>query len=509
MISENLFLNNMENVKLGVVVGSADWLLEELAVICRKELIAAYSNQYDNSLYECPICLTDNEVSLRRVIKDLRKAECNALCIYYANYGPESVGSMLIKEFDGPVMVIAAAEEGDESVWKERKDAVSGFINACYSNSLRGANTYIPVNPIGTKSYCAQLIYEFLPIARTLLAINDLKIISFSPRPSSYTASYAPVHGLLERGIEVAEYSELELYNSFIRHEGDRRIDRIISEMMEELGEDGTEKKEILTKLAQYEITITDWIKTHKGSKSFVSLTSTCWPAFPVSFGFVPCYVNSRLTGKGIPVACEVDVFGALSEYIGQCISGDQVAILNINNNITESTYLSKISGKRFNNRVYKQSDLFLGYHCGVTCSEKLVSCRMEPHFVNNQLIGEEHSMGTIHGQVVSGQITLFRIHTDKRGRLKAYVAQGQILPVEVDTYGGYAVIAVPEFERFFRNVIIDGNYPNHTTVVFGHHARALTDVAKYMGIERVDYNHPIDQPYKNENRWDILNDWY
>ena len=34
---------------------------------------------------------------------------------------------------------------------------------------------------------------------------------------------------------------------------------------------------------------------------------SKCWPAFQTQFGFVPCYVNSRLTGRGIPVSCEVD----------------------------------------------------------------------------------------------------------------------------------------------------------------------------------------------------------
>ena len=51
-------------------------------------------------------------------------------------------------------------------------------------------------------------------------------------------------------------------------------------------------------------------------------------------FGFVPCYVNSRLTGMGIPVSCEVDIYGALSEYIGYCISEDTVTLLDINNSV-------------------------------------------------------------------------------------------------------------------------------------------------------------------------------
>ena len=65
------------------------------------------------------------------------------------------------------------------------------------------------------------------------------------------------------------------------------------------------------------------------------SLTSA-GHAFPEEFGFEPCYVNSRLTSRGIPVACEVDIFGALSEYIGACVSDDTVTLLDINNSVPE-----------------------------------------------------------------------------------------------------------------------------------------------------------------------------
>ena len=69
-----------------------------------------------------------------------------------------------------------------------------------------------------------------------------------------------------------------------------------------ELGE-GNKKPEILEKLAQYELTLLDWIEAHKGSRKYVAIAGKCWPAFQTQFGFVPCYVNSRLTGRGIPVS--------------------------------------------------------------------------------------------------------------------------------------------------------------------------------------------------------------
>ena len=238
-------------------------------------------------------------------------------------------------------------------------------------------------------------------------------------------------------------------------------------------------------------------------------MSSTCWPAFPVNFGFVPCYINSRLTGKGIPVSCEVDIFGAVSEYIGQCISNDITTILNINNNIPEKIYKEQIQDNEFDQKKYMISDLFIGYHCGVTSSKKICNPRLRPHFVNEQLIGRENSCGSLHGRIIPGKVTLFRLQATRDGELMAYVAQGQVLPVEIDTYGGYGVVAVPQMGRFIRHVIIEKHYPNHTIMMFGHFGAELVNVLRLLGITNVDYNHPVDIPYEHENIFEENNEWY
>ena len=93
-----------------------------------------------------------------------------------------------------------------------------------------------------------------------------------------------------------------------------------MADMEAELGK-GNKMAGILPRLAQYELTLLDWAEAHKGSRKYVVFANKCWPAFQTQFGFVPCYVNSRLTKIGIPVACEVDIYGAVSEYIGVCVS--------------------------------------------------------------------------------------------------------------------------------------------------------------------------------------------
>ncbi len=501
-------MNNISKVKLAIVVGSTDWLPSEKAIERCHILVESFRERYEqDDIYECPICLTDNEVNVKRALRDVEKNDCNALCLYYANYGPESTGTLLASEFNGPVMLFAAAEEGEDSLYTRRGDGMSGFINACYALRLRNTTAYIPHSPVGTFQQCADMMHSFIKIARTMISVKDLKLISIGPRPSSYLASNAPNHLLYDLGIEVSEYSELELLNSYHKHEGDRRIDTIASEMASELGD--IEVTDNLRNMAQYEATVEDWLRSHKGNKKNLSMTSTCWPAFPINFGFVPCYVNSRITGKGIPVSCEVDVYGAASEYIGQSISDDIVTILNINNNIPQTVYNEEIKGKEFSGKSYQISDLFLGYHCGTTSSCKLTSGRLEYHFVNRQLIGEENASGTIQGQIVPGEVTIFRLQGSREGALRAYVAQGQILPLSLETYGGYGVIAIPEMERFLRYVVLEKQFPNHCVVIFGHHGSDLIDVLRLLGVKEIYYNQPKEIPYEEENVLAHMEDWY
>ncbi len=99
---------------------------------------------------------------------------------------------------------------------------------------------------------------------------------------------------------------------------------------------EGNKKPEILPKLAQYELTLKDWVEAHKGYQKICAFAGKCWPAFQTQFGFVPCYVNSRLTAQGIPVSCEVDIYGALSEFIGTVVSQDAVTLLDINNSVPQ-----------------------------------------------------------------------------------------------------------------------------------------------------------------------------
>ena len=489
-------MNNMPKIKIGIVAVSRDCFPESLSVNRRKALVEAYKAKYDaEDIYECPVCIVESEIHMVQALEDIKKAGCNALCVYLGNFGPEISETLLAKHFDGPKMFIAAAEE--EDLVDGRGDAYCGLLNASYNLALRNVKAYIPEHPVGTAANLADRIHEFLPIARTVDALQNLKIISFGPRPQNFLACNAPIKQLYNLGVEIEENSELDLFEAFNKHAGDPRIADVAKEMAEELGA-GNKKPEVLDKLAQYEITLLDWVEEHRGYRKYVTLTGKCWPAFQTQFGFVPCYVNSRLTGKGIPVSCEVDIYGTLSEYIGQCVSDDVVTLLDINNTVTKSIYEEDIKGK-FN---YDQEETFMGFHCGNTCSRKLAFHEMKNQKIMARSLPVEVTNGTLEGDIVPGDITFFRLQSTADGILRAYVANGEVLPVATRSFGAIGVFAIPEMARFYRHVLVEKNYPHHGAVAFGHHGKTLFEVFKMLGVapEEIGYNQPKGVRYPTEN---------
>ncbi len=489
-------MKNIPDVKLGIIAVSRDCFPIELSVKRREAIVKAYGGE----LYECPVTV-ENELDMLDALTDVTLAECNALVVFLGNFGPETPETLIAEKFDGPVM-FAAAAEGDGDLINGRGDAYCGMLNCSYNLAMRHLKAYIPSYPVGTADDIAKMIEDFIPVARAVIGVKSLKIITFGPRPQDFFACNAPIKGLYELGVEIEENSELDLLVSYKAHENDKRIPEVCDDMANELGVSGNNYPEMLPRMAQFELTLLDWAEEHKGAREYVVFADKCWPAFPEQFGFEPCYVNSRLASRGVPVACEVDIYGALSEYIGACVSADAVTLLDINNSVPASLYEKEIKGKSG----YALTDTFMAFHCGNTPSCKMCADRaVKYQLIQHRLLEPEGSepdftRGTLEGDIAAGDITFYRLQCDSEGTLRSYIAEGEILDVPTGSFGGIGVFAIPEMGRFYRHVLIEKHYPHHGAVAFGHYGKALFEVFRYLGISDISYNQPKSLPYPNEN---------
>ena len=489
--------SNIPVVKLGIIAVSRDCFPIALSEKRRSNIVQAYRGEY---LYECPVTV-ENENDMLKAVEDVTKAGCNALVVFLGNFGPETPETLIAKYFDGPCMFVAAAE-GDGDLIDGRGDAYCGMLNCSYNLGMRKLKGYIPEYPVGTASEIADMVAQFVPIARAVIGVRNLKIITFGPRPQDFFACNAPIKGLYELGVEIEENSELDLLVAYKAHENDPRIPEVCADMAKEMGE-GKYYADLNARMAQFELTLLDWAEQHKGARKYVAFADKCWPAFPSQFGFEPCYVNSRLVTRGIPVACEVDVYGALSEYIGMCVSGDTVTLLDINNSVPASMFEEDIKGRYQN---YVHTDTFMGFHCGNTpsckmCPDRAVKYQLIQHRVLEPAGSEpDISRGTLEGDIAASNITFYRLQCDSNGDLRAYIAQGEVLDVATKSFGGIGVFAIPEMGRFYRHVLIQKGYPHHGAVAFSHVGKYLFEVFKFLGVADIAYNQPKNLPYPTEN---------
>ena len=203
---------------------------------------------------------------------------------------------------------------------------------------------------------------------------------------------------------------------------------------------------------------------------------------------------------QGIPVSCEVDIYGALSEFIGTVVSEDTVKLLDINNTVPYDLSEEDIKGAYD----YTQKDIFMGFHCGNTASEKLSFCEMKYQKIMARSLPIEVTQGTLEGDIKPGDITFFRLQSTADCKLRAYIAQGEVLPVATRSFGAIGIFAIPEMGRFYRHVLIEKNFPHHGAVAFGNFGKTLYEVFKYVGVpvEEIGYNQPAGVRYPTENPW-------
>ncbi|MCL1807235.1 MAG: fucose isomerase [Oscillospiraceae bacterium] len=486
-------MTNSPQVKLGIVAVSRDCFPMELSR-SRREAVVKAANKRGIELYEAKT-MVENEADAVAALKELRENNINALVLFLGNFGPEGPETYLVQEFKGPTLVTAAAEETAD--FSGRGDAFCGLLNCSYNLALRNVSAFIPENPVGSADEIAVLIEKFLPVAKTLIGLKKLKIFGFGPRPYDFLACNAPIKPLYDLGVTVMENSELDLYAAYKAHDGDSRIETVAQDMAKELGASNPYAG-ILPRLAQYELTLLDFMEKNLGYCEFGVFANKCWPAFQTEFKFVPCYVNARLAARGIPVACETDLYGALSEFIITLVTGKPATLLDINNTVPPS-HLSGVNlGK------YTPSDLFMGFHCGNTAACYLKKPEMRYQQIMKRALepdGEpDITRGTLEGDLIAGAVTLFRLQANAEGVLKSYIAQGEVLDIPTRSFGGIGVIAIPELARFYRHVLVEGRYPHHAGVAFAHAGEALFEVVKALGIGDIGFNQPKGMLYKTEN---------
>ncbi len=489
-------MRNIPQIKMGIVGVSRDCFPKELARSRLKKVVSE-CRKLRLDVVECKTII-ETESDAMAAVAEMRKEGINAATVYLGNFGPEGPLTIFAQKMGAPFMLVGASEESASSLVDGRGDAFCGMLSACLNAELRNLRPYLPSRPIGLPAQVAENIKHFCDVARVIVGLKNLKTFSFGPRPQDFYACNAPIRPLYNLGVEVMENSELDMLELFKSvADQKQKISAIARDMARELGK-GNLHPEKLNALAQFELALLSFFEKNLGSRQFGVYANKCWPAFEKAFGFVPCYVNSRLAQMGIPAACEVDIYGAVSEYMLQLALLKPGTLLDINNTVPDDLPLKDLKGA-------KREDLFMGFHCGNTPSCCLkAGCAMKYQLIMHRLMepGKEPDItcGTLEGTLMPGPVTFFRLQPSARDELRSYIAEGEVLDADPHSFGGIGIFAIPNFARFYRYALLAKQFPHHGAVGFEKAGRILYDALQVLGVSDISTPLPPGQLYPGEN---------
>jgi len=479
-------------IKLGLVSASRNCFPRSLSEERTQRVLAGCRQAgIEPFVPEGPSQIIETKDHAAEAARQFKQAGCDAVVYYLGNFSPEIEDAYFIKLFDGPVMLIAAAEESGATLLEKRGDALCGLLSAALAVSKRGLaqRVHLPELPVVSADEAVKEIAHFIKVVKVVKGIRGATVGLFGPRPRDFETCNYNLASVNSIGIEVEELGLFDLQNEVkrIKAKGED-TESIKADMKREMP--SIPDEEFAGRLSVYE----GAIKNFRDQLKLSGAATQCWSEQELSLRHVPCFINGRMAQGGFPIACENDCYSLIAELLGQYASDATVGILDINHSIPKDLHESL--------KDYPIKDMVGMFHCGNASTKLLKNPEMKYQVIMKRMMEPDTpadiTRGTIEGQFAASPITVVQVH-GLGDKMQAYLVEGHFLDLDPKTFGCTGTAYLPGFSRFYRHVLL-GRFHHHAAVAFGHCAAVLYDAFKLVGMEQVYTPLPHPMPYPGEN---------
>lgn len=353
-------------------------------------------------------------------------------------------------------------------LWTLREPVIDGgrlrlnSLTGAYSaaNTLRAFDnrpfSYVFGSPDEEKTQSS--IRCFVQAAGIKKAMRSLRIAAVGHTPQGFGFGRALDSELMSVfGVELEAIEARELIDQAKGFSDEECADFIRKTEISTCGFDATPEHNRLDHARLYKA-YTDYVQSHK----IGALASRCWPDFFTAFGTPVCAVLSLLNDEGIASACEADVYGALSMWVGMQLSnapvffGDPVSLDEKENTVTF-------------------------WHCGAAaCSLARKDTGAVVGVHPNRKIGPAMDFGC----EAFTEATIFRIGRTPDGSFRFFLAEGEALDKPKQFIGTSIVIRTDADSRnIVEKSVLEGFEP-HFVVIKGRHKAALQALAEMFRFD-------------------------
>ncbi|MCZ7546589.1 MAG: L-fucose/L-arabinose isomerase family protein [Anaerolineae bacterium] len=458
---------------LGLIVGNRSFFPSHLCKTGREQVLRVLEEEGFKI-----IALSEQDTEYGSVVSlddahkcaDLFKQhadEIDGILVTLPNFGEERTIANVLR-FAGlnvPVLIQAFPDDVGKMDIQNRRDSFCGKMSACNNLHQYGIpyslTTLHTVDP-DDASFRADL-QRFGATCRVARGLRGVRMGMLGARPTAFnTVRYS--EKVLERaGISVETLDLSEAFGQANALSDDNDAVRAKRAEIEQYVPTRGVPADALNKMARFGVVLQRWIEANE----LVATALQCWTSMEEYFGIVPCTLMSMLSNRLLPSACETDITGAIGMYAMALASGQPSALLDWNNNY----------GNDPNKGVV--------FHCSNLPKDVFVA---DIPVMNYQeiiagTVGKDSTYGTIYGRMKAAPFTYCRVSTDDySGEVMAYVGEGVFTDDPIDTFGGYGVVEVPNFQGLL-HYICETGFEHHVAANQARVADAVYEATrKYLG---------------------------
>jgi L-fucose isomerase-like protein len=461
-----------KKICFGLIVGTRGFFNPQLAQAGRTQLLAQLKALgYDHVILPADATghsavETYAHAQKCAALFQARRDEIDGVIVILPNFGDELgiVQTLDLAKLNVPVLVQACNDRLDAVGVHGRRDAFCGKLSVCnnlYQYGIPFTDTAEHTCDIENAVF-AQDLTRFADICRVVKGLRQARIGAIGARPAAFQTVRFSEKLLQDTGITVVPV-DLSDIMAWARKLDDQA--QSVGKKLSEIRDYGSIPANIpeahVLRQAKLSVVIDDWMAENDLQASAIQ----CWTSIQNNYGCATCLSMSLMGERQMPSACEVDVAGAVSMYGLLLASGKIPGFLDWNNNYGD------------------EKDMCVCTHCS-NFPRSFMGSDIEISELDllGETLGKENCFGAIKGHVAPGPMTYFRVSTDdRRGKIKAYLGEGEFTDDPFDMDGGIAVCKVPRLRVLLARLCQNG-FEHHVAMTRSHCADTVYEaVSKYL----------------------------
>ncbi len=398
-----------------------------------------------------------------KAVEKFKREKIDGLFLPHANFGTEYECARLAKELNVPVLLWGPRDERPDENGMRLRDSQCGlFATGKVLRRFKVPFTYMN-NCNLTDPEFERGIRDFLAVCNVVKVFRHTRILQIGPRPFDFWSTMCNEGELLEKfNIQLSPIPLPELYQEMHKWidektEVQKVVDYCHENMICQIEED------LLQNVAALKVAMKSLAEKYGCN----AIAIQCWNALQDEINIMPCAANALLNEEGIPVICETDIHGAISQLIAEAASMNEKRVM-------------------FSDWTVRHPDNDNGellQHCGPwpisVAKEKPTIC-VPVAFPQN---------GAVSAEAKHGPMSLLRFDGDD-GEYSILLGHARGIDGPW-TRGTYVWVEVANLKRLEAKVV-EGPYIHHVAAIHGDIVPIVYEACKYIGV-KPDLYDPIE----------------